>query len=144
MLATLLTFAVLISPFHSHNKNHVVSRPHKAIHHVYKKHRPLSALPPMEAVAILHKWNSEQVADAWRILYLESNSTPGNVNLDAVNSGSGCVGAAQFLGWDQYYTYGGNPTTVRGQLLAFANYIKERYNNDPAYALQFHYANGWY
>lgn len=97
----------------------------------------------MNNIAKIHHWDQQEVQDAWTILYAESRSVPGHINIAAYNAQSGCAGAAQFASWQQYYTYGGNPWTIKGQMKAFGNYITQRYGN-PANALAFHEANGWY
>lgn len=154
MLATVLTIAaVALTPLHSNHQPFPVpyaikpatvaqakGHPHKD--HPKPKHHQVH-LGPMDVVAAQHGWDSGQVADAWKILFMESTSTPGDVQIWKVNPYSGCVGAAQFLSWGQYYTYGGDPKTVQGQLVAFGNYVAGRYGT-PANALAFHYEHGWY
>jgi hypothetical protein len=85
-------------------------------------------------------WAGQQINDWMQIIKLEDPSG----SLTATNPSSGAYGIAQGIdgpGW--YYTHGGNPLTLLGQLKAMANYIRGRYGN-PSTALQFHLANGWY
>jgi hypothetical protein len=65
-------------------------------------------------------------------------------NLNAQNPTSDAYGIAQFIdGASEYAQYGGNANTALGQVVAFLNYVQERYGS-PAGALaheeQFH----WY
>jgi hypothetical protein len=62
----------------------------------------------------------------------------------AHNASSGAYGIAQFInGPSEYYQYGGNPNTVAGQVLAFFNYIRQRYGS-PAGAWAHEMNYGWY
>lgn len=116
----------------------------KRIAHAAKKARPVNVWKhPMNRVAKMHHWSKGDVVAAWTILYDESRSTPRHINIMAYNDQSGCAGAAQFATWQQYYKFGGNPGSIRGQLVAFANYITQRYGN-PTQALYFHETHGWY
>ena len=65
-------------------------------------------------------------------------------SLTARNPSSGAYGIAQFInGPGEYYQYGGNPNTVAGQVIAFFNYIRQRYGNpSAAWAHELNY--GWY
>jgi hypothetical protein len=73
------------------------------------------------------------------VIVSESNGT-----LTDTNPSSNAYGIAQFInGPSEYYTYGGNPNTLVGQLTAMANYIAQRYGN-PANAWSFHQAHNWY
>jgi len=90
-------------------------------------------------IAAQHHWNAAEVADWMRVIVSESNGT-----LTDKNPGSGAYGIAQFInGPGEYYTYGGNPNTLTGQLTAMANYIAQRYGN-PSAAWAFHQAHNWY
>jgi hypothetical protein len=65
-------------------------------------------------------------------------------SLTARNPSSGAYGIAQFInGPSEYYQYGGNPNTVAGQVIAFFNYIRQRYGN-PGAAWQHEVNFGWY
>jgi hypothetical protein len=65
-------------------------------------------------------------------------------SLTARNPSSGAYGIAQFInGPSEYYQYGGNPNTVSGQVIAFFNYIRQRYGN-PGAAWQHELNFGWY
>jgi hypothetical protein len=65
-------------------------------------------------------------------------------SLIARNPNSGAYGIAQFInGPSEYYQYGGNPNTVAGQVIAFFNYIRQRYGN-PGAAWQHEVNFGWY
>jgi hypothetical protein len=65
-------------------------------------------------------------------------------SLTARNPSSGAYGIAQFInGPSEYYQYGGNPNTVAGQVIAFFNYIRQRYGN-PSAAWGHELAYGWY
>jgi hypothetical protein len=112
--------------------------------HPRKKHRKI-ILTPMEQIAKIHHWNHIQVADEWLVLKHESGSTPGHVNLTAENGD--CWGSGQLQGPSgpaTYASYGGNYYTVLGQLEADANYVKERYANDPIQAWQHELETNWY
>jgi len=65
-------------------------------------------------------------------------------SMTARNPGSGAYGIAQFInGPSEYAQYGGNATTMTGQLIAFFNYIKQRYGN-PAAAWAHEQVDHWY
>ena len=65
-------------------------------------------------------------------------------SLTARNPSSGAYGIAQFInGPSEYFQYGGNPSTIAGQVTAFFNYIKQRYG-DPAAAWGHELSYGWY
>lgn len=65
-------------------------------------------------------------------------------SMTAQNPSSGAYGIAQFInGPSEYAQYGGNANTLSGQLIAFFNYIKDRYGN-PAGAWQHELNFGWY
>ena len=93
----------------------------------------------LQAIGKLHGWSTAEI-QAWaQIIPLESNGT-----ITDTNSSSGAYGIAQFInGPSEYATYGGNSTSVMGQLTSMANYIAQRYGT-PAAALSFHLANNWY
>ena len=93
----------------------------------------------LDTVARLHGWDASEVS-AWKqLIPLESNGTTTDTNPK-----SGAYGIAQFIdGAGEYAQYGGNSTTVLGQLTSMANYMEGRYGT-PSGALSFHLANGWY
>jgi hypothetical protein len=85
-------------------------------------------------------WSKQQIDD-WFYRLIPSES-PGTIT--AQNPTSPAYGIAQFIdGPKEYYTYGGNPNTVQGQLIAMANYIAHRYGN-PSVAWAFHQKHNWY
>jgi len=65
-------------------------------------------------------------------------------NTSATNPSSGAYGLAQFInGPSEYAAYGGNSTTVAGQITGMLNYIKTRYGDpEAAWAHEMNY--GWY
>ena len=93
----------------------------------------------LEAIGKSMGWSGSQLAAWWQVITLESGG-----RLTAQNPTSNAYGIAQFInGASEYYTYGGNPDTVTGQLTAMANYIKQRYGT-PTAALAHENANHWY
>jgi colicin import membrane protein len=93
----------------------------------------------LQTIGAQHGWTGAQVNDWMHIITLESNGT-----LTDTNPSSGAYGIAQGItGPSWYYKYGGNPSTVTGQLTAMANYISQRYGT-PSNALSFHLAHGSY
>ena len=65
-------------------------------------------------------------------------------NLDAQNPTSDAYGIAQFIdGASEYAQYGGNANTALGQVVAFLNYVQERYGS-PAGALAHEEEFHWY
>lgn len=99
-------------------------------------------LVSMAALAVIgarHGWTGQQLIDWMNIIMSESNGT-----LTDTNTSSGAYGIAQFInGPSEYATYGGDATTLTGQLTAMANYIAQRYGN-PSNAWTFHQAHNWY
>lgn len=95
--------------------------------------------PTLDSIAQSMGWDANQVA-AWQgVITRESGGS-----LTARNPSSGAYGIAQFInGPGEYARYGGNATTVPGQLTAMANYIRQRYGT-PAAALAHENAAGWY
>jgi hypothetical protein len=91
-------------------------------------------------IAKRHGWGPSEVA-AWEgVERLED----GSFSLTAKNPSSNAYGLAQFInGPSEYATYGGNSTTLVGQLTAMANYIAGRYGT-PSAALAFENANHYY
>lgn len=84
-------------------------------------------------------WTGAQLTAWMGVIEKESGGSP-----TATNSGSGAYGIAQFIeGASEYGSYGGNSTTVTGQLTAMANYIEERYGT-PAAALAHEDEYHWY
>lgn len=95
-----------------------------------------SALAP---IATAHGWGAADLAAWWQVIMSESNGT-----LTDTNPGSGAYGIAQFInGPSEYAQYGGDATTLTGQLTAMANYIAQRYGT-PSKAWEFHKLHGWY
>lgn len=94
-----------------------------------------------QAVAgLMSSWSSGQ---QWSCLVNVINAESGG-SLTAQNPSSSAYGIAQFInGPSEYATYGGNSTTVLGQMSAMINYIKQRYGT-PCAAWSFHLANGYY
>lgn len=93
-----------------------------------------------------HGWSGQQLTDWMNIINAESNGT-----VTDTNPTSGAYGIAQMFvqagdiaaNKAKYYTYGGNPDTVTGQLTAMANYIAQRYGT-PSAAWTYHQANSSY
>ena len=99
----------------------------------------LVSIAALTAIAKQHHWTAVDVQAWMKVIMLESNGT-----LTDTNPSSGAYGIAQFIkGPSEYYTYGGDPNTLTGQLVAMANYIAQRYGN-PQNALAFHLANNYY
>jgi tail lysozyme len=91
------------------------------------------------SIAKTKGWGASQIAAWLAVIARESGG-----NLTATNKGSGAYGIAQFIdGPSEYATYGGNATTVTGQLTAMANYIEQRYGT-PSAALEHENQYGWY
>lgn len=86
-----------------------------------------------------HGWSGQQINDWVSLCKSESNGT-----INDTNQSSGAYGIAQFIeGPSEYAQYGGNATSVTGELTAMANYIADRYGN-PSAAWSFHLAHNWY
>ena len=94
----------------------------------------------VQAIGKSHGWTQAQIDDWFHnLIPSESNGT-----IADKNPGSDAYGIAQFInGPSEYATYGGNATSVVGQLTAMANYIAGRYGN-PSNAWTFHKAHNWY
>lgn len=93
----------------------------------------------LQQVGAPHGWSGQEIADWNQVISMESGGNP-----HAVNPSSGAAGIAQFInGFSEYFTYGGNPNTVQGQLTAMANYIKQRYGS-PSAALAHEQQFHWY
>jgi hypothetical protein len=93
----------------------------------------------LDAIGTKKGWNAAQISDWFAVIQRESGGNPTDQN-----SRSSAYGIAQFInGPSEYYTYGGTPNTVEGQLDAMANYISERYGT-PSAALAHEYSNDWY
>lgn len=91
------------------------------------------------SIAKSHGWGLSEIGAWLKVINLESNGT-----INDTNSTSGAYGIAQFIdGPSEYAQYGGNATSVTGELTAMANYIEQRYGT-PSAALSFHLANGYY
>jgi hypothetical protein len=101
---------------------------------------PADAGKIMSDIATSKGWTSAQLQDWKNVIGAEDAS----YSLTAKNPTSTAYGIAQFInGPSEYYTWGGDPGTVQGQLTAMANYISSRYG-DPSSAWSFHLANGYY
>lgn len=110
--------------------------------HGKQRPRACHGREPMGCLAARHGWNAGQVADEWAVLWRESRSTPGHLDLTATNGY--CYGSGQLNGGpSEYYRYGGNPYTVVGQEMADLNYVAGRYGS-PAVAWQHEESYGWY
>ncbi len=145
----MFTLMLIIAAFHmpAFSKTgtpSITHAPTRVTLRIVTKRRPSLAQIFMMRVAHQHRWTSAEIQAAWTILWLESRSTKRRLHISVVNAQSGCVGAAQFLSWQQYYTFGGWPQTALGQLKAFANYIQSKYGNNPLQALWFHEQHGYY
>lgn len=93
----------------------------------------------LSGLASQHGWNASEVAAWLGVIAKESGG-----RLDAQNPSSNAYGIAQFInGPSEYAQYGGNATTVQGQLTAMANYIQERYGT-PSAALAHENEYHWY
>jgi hypothetical protein len=79
------------------------------------------------------------VSDWDKVISRESGGS-----LTAQNPTSKAYGIAQFIqGPSEYYQWGGNPSTISGQLIAMANYMASRYGN-PTNAWAHEVKFGWY
>lgn len=91
-------------------------------------------------------WGPSEIDDWMKVVATESNGT-----LTDTNPSSQAYGIAQFNvtpgdvtgNIQAYYTYGGNPNTLIGQLTAMANYIHQRYGS-PSAAWAHEQAHSWY
>ena len=93
----------------------------------------------LSGLASQHGWDASEVAAWLGVIAKESGG-----RLDAQNPSSNAYGIAQFInGPSEYAQYGGNATTVQGQLTAMANYIQERYGT-PSAALAHENEYHWY
>jgi len=82
----------------------------------------------LQTLATAHGWDAAEIADWVKVITAESNGS-----LTAQNPSSPAYGIAQFIsGASEYATYGGNSTTVIGQLTTMANYISQRYGSPSA------------
>jgi hypothetical protein len=99
----------------------------------------LVSMAALAAIGASHGWSGQQITDWMNVVKQESNGT-----LTDTNPSSGAYGIAQFIqGPSQYAQYGGNSTTLTGQLTAMANYIAQRYGN-PSAAWAHEQASNWY
>jgi hypothetical protein len=96
-----------------------------------------------------HGWSAVQAQYEWDVLWRESRSTPGHLDLSATNGvcwGSGQlsnIGSA--VGPVAVYRYfGGDYYTVRGQETADLNYIVQHGYGTPERAWWHEEADGWY
>jgi len=93
----------------------------------------------LASVAKAHHWDAAEITAWVAVIAKESGGI-----LTAKNASSGAYGIAQGItgpGW--YAGYGGNSTTVIGQLTSMGNYIAERYGT-PTAALAHENSAGWY
>lgn len=91
-----------------------------------------------------HHWDATQVYYEWKVLWHESRSSPGHLDLTAVNGD--CYGSGQLMGSstvDAYSQYDGNYYTVIGQETADLNYVAGRYGS-PEVAWEHEEADNWY
>lgn len=101
---------------------------------------PGSWLSVARQLAARHRWGPGEV-QAWR--GVENIEDPA-LSLTAKNPTSSAYGLAQFInGPGEYAQYGGNATTLVGQLAAMANYIAQRYGT-PSGALLHEQRAGFY
>lgn len=99
----------------------------------------LVTMAALEAIGRAHGWSGQQITDWMNVVQAESNGT-----LTDTNPSSGAYGIAQFInGPSEYAVYGGNATTLAGQLTAMANYIAQRYGN-PSAAWAHEQSQHWY
>jgi hypothetical protein len=102
---------------------------------------PGSWLTVAQQLAAKHGWGASEI-QAWQQL---EGIEDGSYSLTARNP-SGAYGLAQFInGPGEYAQYGGNASTIVGQLTGMANYIAQRYTT-PSAALAHELANNphWY
>lgn len=93
----------------------------------------------LASIGASHGWSGPQLTAWMKVIQQESGGNP-----NIVNPSSGAYGIAQFIdGPGEYATYGGSVDSVRGQLVAMANYIAQRYG-DPAAAWAHEVSNNWY
>jgi TP901 family phage tail tape measure protein len=93
----------------------------------------------MKSMAASVGWTGSE----WNALnYVETREA--GYNIHATNPSSGAYGLAQFInGPGEYAQYGGNASTAVGQIIAFFNYIKQRYGS-PISAAAHEAAYNWY
>jgi hypothetical protein len=93
----------------------------------------------LNAIAKAHGWGASEIAAWVAVIVKESGGSS-----TAQNPTSNAYGIAQFInGASEYASYGGNSTTVIGQLTSMANYIAQRYGT-PTGALAHENSAGWY
>jgi hypothetical protein len=86
-----------------------------------------------------HGWSGTQVQDWLNVINAESGGS-----LTITNPSSGAYGLAQFIqGPSEYYTYGGDPHTMAGEVTAMGNYIAQRWHT-PAAAWANEQSQHWY
>ena len=94
---------------------------------------PTSVAASVQQVAKSHGWGPSEITAWLQLIPLESNGT-----ITDTNPSSGAYSIAQFInGPSEYAKYGGNATSVSGQITAMGNYIAQRYGT-PSKALAFH------
>lgn len=100
---------------------------------------PSNVISEVHSVAASHGWGPSEIAAWLQVILRESGGS-----LTAQNPTSNAYGIAQFInGPSEYATYGGDSTTVSGQITAMANYIEQRYGS-PSAALNMENTNGYY
>jgi hypothetical protein len=99
----------------------------------------------LNQIGAQHGWTGSQIQDWINVIRQESGGNP-----SATNPSSGAYGIAQMLGSGghasdiaKYQQYGGDASSVTGQLVAMANYIKQTYG-DPAAAWAHEQSHSWY
>jgi hypothetical protein len=100
---------------------------------------PAAVTAMVKKLAASQGWDAAQIADWQKVIMQESGGST-----TAKNASSGAYGIAQFInGPSEYAQYGGNSTSVSGQLTAMMNYIKERYGT-PSKAEGHELSSHWY
>lgn len=101
---------------------------------------PASVAAAVKQVATGHGWGASEI-EAWLGVIAHEDASG---SLTAKNPTSSAYGIAQFInGPSEYATYGGDVSTVIGQVTAMGNYIEQRYGT-PSAALAHEQSFGWY
>lgn len=101
---------------------------------------PATVNAAVSQVAASKGWGPGEVA-AWMGVIAKEDASG---SLTATNPSSGAYGIAQGItgpGW--YAQYGGDASTLIGQITSMGNYIEQRYGT-PTAALAHENSNGWY
>lgn len=102
---------------------------------------PSSVVNEVNALAKTKGWNQQQINDWLTIIQHESSGSTTVVN------SIGAAGIGQFYSgtpgdisgsWAKYYTYGGDPNSLTGQLTGMMNYIADRYGDPSAAWAQYY------